>query len=86
MRLLNERSYEHGLVVSDMAFRSMLSAFRNVDKCFEIGSSDKALIEQSLIYKWGARYNYGDICDLLPMQFKMDGNRKNAASNAPDIP
>jgi hypothetical protein len=86
MRLLKERSDEHGLAVSDMAFRSMLSVFRNVDKCFHIGSSAKVLVEQSLIYKYGAGYNYADICDLLPMLFEMDGNRKNGASNATDTP
>ena len=68
--------------MTDSCFLTMIEIFNNVSQCYHIGSVDKQAVENNLVWKWGAGYNYGDLCDLLPNEFTMDGNRQKGSSDS----
>lgn len=70
------------IIMTDSCFLTMIEIFSNVSQCYHIGSLDKQAVENNLVWKWGAGYNYGDLCDLLPNDFTMDGNRQKGSSDS----
>ena len=81
-KLFREATERVALEVTDSSFSTMMDIFTNVSQCYHIGCVDKQTVESNLVQKWGAGYNYGDLCDLLPDEFTMDGNRQGGASDA----
>jgi hypothetical protein len=81
-KLFIERSIEKNVVVTSSAMNTMKAIFTNVSECYHIGCADKQEVEKNLQFKWGAGFNYGDLCDLLLEEFTMDGDRQAGASNA----
>lgn len=70
------------LIFDDSCFHNMIEIFSNNSNCYHIGSLKKETIEKTLVWKWGAGYNYEDLCDLLPDDFKMDGKRQTGSSDS----
>tara|TARA_B100001248_G_scaffold186956_1_gene142750 strand:- start:1369 stop:2376 length:1008 start_codon:yes stop_codon:yes gene_type:complete len=81
-KLFREVTESVSLVMTDSSFSTMLDIFTNVSQCYHIGCVDKQIVETNLVQKWGAGYNYGDLCDLLPEDFTMDGDRQKGASDS----
>lgn len=81
-KLFREATERVALEVTDSSFSTMMDIFTNVSQCYHIGCVDKQSVESDLVKKWGAGYNYGDLCDLLPDKFTMDGDRQGGASDS----
>ena len=80
--LLKEVTESVSLLMTESCFYTMIEIFTNVSQCKHIGCSDKQNVEINLVWKWGAGYNYGDLCDLLPDEFTMDGARQRGSSDS----